>query len=115
MTRVKSSVYATKKHKKLLKRAKGFQGRHKKILRSVKETLLKAGAHAYRGRKEKKRTFRRLWIVRLSAALKELGLSYSQFIKLQKTKKVEINRKILAEIAIQNPVVFAKIVQEIKK
>ena len=115
MSRAKTSVQSNRRHKKLLSRAKGFQGKQNRIYRNAKEALLKAGAHAYRGRKERKRTFRRLWITRLSAAIKPFGLTYSQFIHQQNLSGIQVNRKLLSEIAIKDPESFTKIVEEIKR
>jgi len=115
MTRVKNSVTSHQKHKKILARAKGFQGRHRNIVTSARETLLKAGEYAFASRKQKRRTFRRLWITRLSAAVAPFGLNYSQLIKKQAEHKIEIDRKVLSELAISKPEVFAAIIEEIKK
>jgi len=114
MTRVKSGILTKKKHKKVLKLAKGYwMSRHKQF-KKAKEAVLHAGEYAFAGRKDKKRDFRRLWIIRLNAAVRQLGMKYSQFIHLLKEKKVEIDRKILSEIAVSYPKVFAKIVEKLK-
>ncbi len=114
MTRVKSGIITKKKHKKVLKLAKGYwMSRHKQF-KKAKEAVLHAGEYAFAGRKLKKRDFRQLWIIRLNAAVRELGLTYSKFINLLKTKKIDLDRKILAQIAVEHPKVFKKIVEEVK-
>ena len=108
-------VASRKRRKKILKRAKGF-GNGRRLYRKARETLLKAGAHAYRGRKERKRNFRRLWITRISAALSQHNTNYSQFIKSSKEKEIILNRKMLSEIAISDPLTFNQIIKKaIKK
>jgi large subunit ribosomal protein L20 len=115
MTRVKGGVATRRKHKKVLKLAKGYwMSRHKQF-KKAKEAVLHAGEYAFRGRKEKKRRFRSLWIMRINAALRNLGLTYSRFIPLLVKKKIEIDRKILAKIAVDYPACFEKIVHEVKK
>lgn len=111
--RVKRGVTAHKRHKKLLERAKGYHlGRHN-LYREAKQAVIHAGADAYRGRKEKKQQFRALWIVRLSAALKSHETSYSKFIHLLKVKKVELDRKVLSQIALEDPKSFDEIVKKV--
>jgi len=113
MVRIKSK--ARIKHKKILKMAKGYRmSRHKQFKKAM-EAVLHAGEYAFAGRKRKKRDFRRLWIIRLNAAVRQLGLKYSQFIHQLKEKKVAIDRKILANIALQYPKVFEKIVGLVKE
>ena len=115
MTRVKRGVMANKRRKNLLKNTKGYiLGRSKKF-REAKQAFLKAGSYAYRDRKAKKRTFRRLWITRINIACREKGLTYRNFINLLNLKKIDLDRKILAEIAVSHPAVFDKIVAEVKK
>jgi large subunit ribosomal protein L20 len=114
MTRVKSGIITKKKHKKVLKLAKGYWMTRHKQFKKAKEAVLHAGEYAFTGRKDKKRDFRRLWIIRLNAAVRQLGMKYSQFIRLLKDKKVELDRKILSEIAVSYPKVFAKIVEKLK-
>ncbi len=115
MPRVKRGVTASKRRKKVLKRAKGFiYGRSKKY-RAAKEATIKAESYAYRDRRTKKRTSRRLWIIRLNAACRQNGLKYSEFIKLLKKAKIDLDRKVLADIAVNHPGVFKKIVAEVKK
>lgn len=114
MVRIKPGVQTRKRHKKILKMAKGYwMTRHKQFKKAM-EAVLHAGEYAFAGRKRKKRDFRRLWIVRLNAALRELGLKYSQFIKMLKDKKIELDRKILSNIAVEYPEVFKKIVEKVK-
>lgn len=115
MTRVKRGVVANKRRKNVLKDAKGFRWRRKSTFRAAKEALLKAGKYAYRDRRVKKRTFRSLWIIRLNNALKENGLRYNQFIQMMKVKKVELDRKVLAELAVENPEIFKRLVEAYKK
>lgn len=114
MTRVKRGVIATKKRKKILKYTKGFRWSRKSKERAAKEALLHAWSHAFRGRKEKKRNFRSLWQVKINAAVREEGLSYSKFIGQLKNKNVKLDRKILADIAENQPQVFKKIVTQVK-
>lgn len=105
--RIKST--ASRKHRKILKAARGFkQARHRRI-QTAKEAVLHAGMYAYIGRKNKKRDLRALWITRLNAAVRECGLSYSKFIALLKKSKIEIDRKILADIAVRDPATFKQI------
>lgn len=113
MARVKSP--AQKNHRKTLKAAKGFKQARSKRIKSAKEAVLHAGQYAYIGRKLKKRDLRKLWITRLNAAVREHGLSYSKFIKSLKDNKIELDRKILSDIAIKDPATFEKIVKEVQK
>jgi len=113
--RVKRGVAAHKRHKKLIKANKGYRGPYKNVFKRAKEAWLKAGQHAYKGRKLKKRTFRRLWIVRINNALRLQGTTYSKFIKFITDKKVGVNRKSLSEIAVRYPEVFTGIVKEVMK
>lgn len=115
MTRIKRGVTASKRRKKVLKSAKGFKWRRKSNYRAAKEALLKAGKYAYRDRRAKKRTMRRLWIIRLNNAVRLFGLKYSELIKIQKDKKNELDRKVLSQMAIENPKVFEKFLEEMKK
>jgi len=115
MVRIKGGVNTKQRHKKVLKQAKGFwMSRHKQF-KKAKEAVLHAGEYAFRGRKEKKRNFRSLWIIRINASLRNLGLTYSKFIPLLNKNKVEIDRKILAKIAVDHPSIFEKIVKEVQK
>jgi large subunit ribosomal protein L20 len=112
MARVKS--IAQRKHRKFLKAAKGFKQSRGNRIKGAKEALLHAGQYAYHGRKLKKRDLRGLWITRLNAALRPQGLSYSRFISLLIKKGVTLDRKILADIAVEDPKTFEKIVSEVK-
>jgi len=115
MVRVKGGMTTRRKHKKVLKLAKGYwMTRHKQV-KKAKEALLHAGEYAFKGRKLRKRDFRTLWIVRMNAALRGLGINYSKFIQLTKAKKVELDRKVLAQLAVENPNIFKKIVDFVKK
>ncbi|PIQ78069.1 50S ribosomal protein L20 [Candidatus Peregrinibacteria bacterium CG11_big_fil_rev_8_21_14_0_20_41_10] len=115
MVRVTSGVTARQRHKKILKATKGYRGLRNKLFRQAKNAWMKAGMHAYVGRKNKKRDFRRLWIVRINAALKQLGLSYSRFIHQQELNDVLINRKILADLAAQHPKAFEAVTKQVMK
>lgn len=112
--RVKSGVRTRTRHKKVLKQAKGYWMSRSKQFKKAKEATLHAGEYAFHGRKRKKRDFRSLWIVRINAAVREQGLTYSGFINALKNKKVEVDRKILSQIAVEHPEVFKKIVAEVK-
>ncbi len=114
MARVKSGITTKKKHKKVLKLAKGFWMTRHKQFKKAKEATLHAGEYAFSGRKAKKRDFRRLWITRLNAAVYSLGIKYSRFIKELKDKKIELDRKILSQIAVEHPKIFQKIVDYAK-
>ena len=105
----------TKAKRKLFKRAKGYRGGRGRLLRTVKETLIRAGVFAYRDRRVKKRTYRRLWITRINAACRTRGINYSQFINGLVKAKIELNRKSLSEIAITDPAAFDQIVEAAKK
>jgi len=114
MVRVKSGILTKKKHRKVLKLAKGYWMTRHKQFKKAKEAILHAGEYAFAGRKRKKREMRRLWITRLNAAVRRLGLKYSQFIKMLNDKKIEIDRKILSQIAVDYPKIFEKIVAFVK-
>jgi len=111
--RVTNSVARRRRHKKILKLAKGYKWGRKKLYRLAKNAVMKAGQHAYKHRRQKKREFRQLWILRISAALREHNVSYSQFMYRMAEKKVVINRKMLADIAVRNPEVFADVVKTV--
>jgi large subunit ribosomal protein L20 len=115
MTRVKRGVTAHKRRKKILKQTKGFKWGRKSKYRLAKDALKHAWTHAYRDRKRKKREFRRLWQIKINAASRQHGLTYSQFINGLKKAKIEIDRKILAELAEKRPGVFSKIFEKITK
>lgn len=114
MPRVKRGVAANKRRKNVLKLTKGFDWRRKTNFRAAKEAMLKAGKYAYRDRRAKKRSFRSLWIVRLGNALRENGLTYSRFIALEKEKGIELDRKVLSELAVQHPGVFKTFVESVR-
>ncbi|MFD2677210.1 50S ribosomal protein L20 [Camelimonas lactis] len=114
MARVKRGVTAHAKHKKVLKAAKGFYGRRKNTIRTAKAAVDRSMQYAYRDRKNKKRTFRALWIQRLNAAVREHGLTYSRFIDGLGKAGVEIDRKVLSDLAIREPVAFKAIVDQAK-
>ena len=114
MARVKKAMNARKKHKKVLKLAKGFRGSRSKLYRPANEFVMKALKHAYVGRKLKKRDFRKLWIQRINAATRMHGLSYSRFMNGLKLAGVEVNRKMLSEMAIHDADGFAKLVEVAK-
>jgi len=113
MVRVKSGILTKKKHRKVLKLAKGYWMTRHKQFKKAKEAVLHAGEYAFAGRKRKKRNFRRLWIIRLNTAVKELGGKYSKFIQALKEKKIEVDRKILSKIALEHPKVFKKIFEKV--
>jgi len=111
--RVKRGTTSRKRHKKLLALAKGYRGGRSKLVKEAKQAVIHAGADAYRGRKEKKRQMRSLWITRLSAALSKHDISYSQFIGKLKSNKVELDRKVLSQIALEDPQAFNDLVKKI--
>ncbi len=113
--RARKGAAGTQAKKRLFKRAKGYVGGRRKLLRTVKETLLRAGKFAYRDRKARKRDFRRLWITRLSAACRERDIRYSQFIAGLELANIELDRKSLSEIAIADPAAFDAVVVLVKK
>ncbi len=114
MARVKKAVNAKKKHKKILKLAKGFRGARSKSFRPANEFVMKALSHAYVGRKLKKRDYRKLWIQRINAGARANGLSYSKFMNGLKKCEININRKMLSEMAIYDPEGFAALVETAK-
>lgn len=115
MPRVKRGKTHVKKRKKLLKTVKGFRWGRKKLIRLAKTASTKAGAHAFVDRRKKKRTSRALWQIKINAFVREHGLSYSKFINGLKTKKIELDRKVLADLAQNNKKILAKIIEEVKK
>jgi len=115
MVRVKRGVSALKRKKNILKHAKGFRLGRKSKYCLAKEALMKAWTYAYRDRKNKKRDFRRLWQIQINAACRPQGLSYSKFIACLKKAKIELDRKILSELAKIHPQIFEKIVEKVKK
>ena len=112
--RVKTGFVRRRAHRKIQRQTKGFRMTKRRLVKVAKEALLHAGAYAYVGRKDKKHDFRRLWITRITGALFGTGLSYNKFIKGLKDKKIELDRKILAEIIQDDPETFKKIVEEVK-
>ena len=114
MPRVKRGVTARARHKKILALAKGFRGRRKNVYRIAKQAVMKAGQYAYRDRRAKKREFRRLWIARINAATRSLGLTYSRFMAGMKKASIDIDRKVLADLAVNDPAAFGSIVDKVK-
>ena len=114
MPRVKRGTVARARHKKVLKQAKGFRGRRKNVYRVAKQAVMKAGQYAYRDRRTKKRQFRALWIARINAAVRELGMSYSMFMSGLKRANIDIDRKVLADLAVADKAAFAKIATQVK-
>ena len=112
MARVKRSVNARKKRRAVLERAKGYRGQRKSSYKLAKETVLKADTYAYRDRRNKKRDFRRLWITRINAAARLNGMSYSEFMHGLKAAEIELDRKVLADIAVHDAAAFAGFVQK---
>lgn len=111
MARVKRGVNAKKRHKKVLKQAKGYYGAKSKLYRPANQAVMKSLNYSYIGRKQRKREFRKLWIARINAASRQNGLSYSKFINGLKKANIEVNRKMLSEMAINDAEGFAKLVE----
>ncbi|OGD56400.1 50S ribosomal protein L20 [Candidatus Berkelbacteria bacterium RBG_13_40_8] len=114
MPRVKRGIQTKKTHKNILKTTKGYRHGRKSLIKMAKQAQVKAGKYAYRDRRVKKRDFRRLWIVQINAACRQNDIKYSVFIKALKDKKIELDRKVLADLAENNPEEFAKIVKKVK-
>jgi len=114
MARVKRGVQAHRRHKKILDQAKGYYGARSRVYRVAKQAVIKAGQNAYRDRRQKKRQFRQLWIARINAAARQCGLTYSQFANGLKKANIEIDRKVLSDIAIHDQAAFAGIVEQVK-
>lgn len=114
MARIKGAMNARKKHKKVLKLAKGFRGAKHKQFRAAKQAVMRAQAYAFAGRKQTKRDYRKLWIARINAAARLNGLSYSKFMNGLKLSNININRKILAELAVNDAQVFTQLVETAK-
>lgn len=114
MPRARTGTVRRAKHKKILKRAKGYWGRRSKNFRNAQQTLLNAADYSYRDRRDKKNDFRRLWIARINAAARQEGLSYSTFMSGLRKAGVEINRKVIADLAVQEPDAFKKLVDVAK-
>jgi large subunit ribosomal protein L20 len=115
MTRVKRGNVARKRHKKILKLAKGFRGSLSKLFRPASQAVLHAGINAYKDRRRKKREFRALWIVRINGKLNDHNISYSKFIGECQKKNVELNRKVMANLALENPEIFDEVVNFVTK
>ena len=111
MPRAKGGAKTRQRRKKILKKAKGYVGGRRKLYKTAAETVLRAGAFAYRGRKQKKREARSLWIVRINAACRQVGLSYSKFITALNRAGIRLDRKVLAELAVTDPSAFAKLAE----
>jgi large subunit ribosomal protein L20 len=114
MSRVKRGVQARRRHKKVLKQAKGYYGARSRVYRVAAQAVTKAGQYAYRDRRQRKRQFRALWIARINAAAREHGLSYSRFINGLLKAEVEVDRKVLAELAVNDKPVFAALAEKAK-
>ena len=114
MPRVKRGVVARASHKKILELAKGYRGRRKNVYRIAKQAVMKAGQYAYRDRRQKKRQFRTLWIARINAAAREQGMSYSVFMNGLKKASIDIDRKVLADLAVHDKAAFTKIAEQAK-
>ena len=114
MTRVKSGVETKRRHKKILKEASGYFGSKHRLFKSAKEQLMHSSVYAYRDRRQKKREFRKLWIIRINAECRNNGISYSKFISGLNKAGVEVNRKMLAEMAVSDSQGFAALVEKIK-
>ena len=114
MARVKGAMKTRARHKKILKLAKGYRGAKSKLYKTANQAVMKSLSYAYRDRKAKKREFRQLWIARISAAARMNGISYSKFMNGLKNNGIEINRKMLAQIAVSDPAAFSSLVERVK-
>ncbi|MDP6184663.1 MAG: 50S ribosomal protein L20 [Gammaproteobacteria bacterium] len=114
MPRVKRGVTAHARHKKVIDQAKGYRGRRKNVYRVAKQAVIKAGQYAYRDRRQRKRQFRALWIIRINAAARLFGLSYSRFMNGLSRAEIEIDRKILADLAVNDRDAFAQLAEQAK-
>src|ERR671923_1022148 len=114
MARVKRSVHAKKKRREILRAAKGYTGSRRRRLRVAKEQVLHSGMYAYRDRRDRKAQFRRLWIARINAAVRPHGLSYSRFVAGLKATGIEVDRKVLADLAVHDPAAFGQLVDKVK-
>ncbi len=114
MPRVKRGVTARARHKKVLVLAKGYRGRRKNVYRVAKQAVMKAGQYAYRDRRQRKRQFRQLWIARINAGARQYGLSYSKFMNGLKRAAIELDRKVLADLAVFDKAAFAQLVEKAK-
>ena len=114
MPRANSSVPRHRRHRKVVKQAKGYYGARSRNFKSAKEAVSKAGLYAYRDRRQKKRMFRRLWITRINAAARLHNMSYSTFIANLKDKRIELNRKVIADMAMNDPNAFSRLIEHVK-
>ena len=114
MPRVKRGVTAKARHKKVLELAKGYRGRRSTVYRIAKEAVMKAGQYAYRDRRNKKRVFRALWIARINAAVRDAGMTYSVFMNGLKKASIEVDRKVLADLAVMDKPAFARFIEQAK-
>ncbi len=114
MPRAKRGVIARARHKKVLALAKGYRGRRKNVFRIAKQAVMRAGQYAYRDRRTKKRVFRQLWIARINAASRSLGVTYSRFMAGLRKAEIDIDRKVLADMAVNDPAAFGSIVDKVK-
>ncbi len=114
MSRVKRGVQARARHKKVLKQAKGYYGARRKVYRVAKQAVIRAGQYSYRDRRQRKRQFRQLWIVRINAAARECGLSYSRFMDGLNKADIEIDRKVLADLAVHDRAAFGALAEKAK-
>lgn len=115
MPRVKTGFTRRRRHKKVLKQTKGYWGSRGKLYRIAHEAFIRAGEHAFRGRREKKRDFRKLWIIRLNAGLRQANTKYSTFINKLNSSKIDLNRKMLSELAVNDFDTFKKVVDKVMK
>jgi large subunit ribosomal protein L20 len=115
MARVKRGVVAKARHKKVLKQAKGYYGARRKVYRVAKQAVIKAGQYAYRDRRQRKRQFRRLWIVRINAAARQFDMSYSRFMDGLNKAGIEVDRKVLADLAVHDIAAFGALAEKAKK
>jgi large subunit ribosomal protein L20 len=115
MARVKRGVMVRKRHNKLLKEASGYQGSRSRRIRVARQTVMKALSYAYRDRRNKKRDFRRLWIIRINAAARQHGISYSRLINGLKLAGIDLDRKILADMAVRDPDGFRSVVEQVQR
>jgi large subunit ribosomal protein L20 len=114
MPRVKRGVVSRASHKKVLAQAKGYRGRRKNVFRVANEAVMKAGQYAYRDRRQRKRQFRSLWIARITAAAREVGMTYSTFMNGLKRAAIDVDRRVLADLAVHDPAAFTKLAESAK-
>jgi large subunit ribosomal protein L20 len=114
MSRVKRGVMTRKRHNKVLDEAKGYRGAHSKLFKQAKEAVMHAGQYAYRDRRVRKRDFRQLWIARINAATRGLGITYSKFMAGLKKAQIDIDRKVLADMAVHDPAAFGAVVEKVR-